>query len=341
MYKRVRVKLMETNEERIELEDMCLTYHNRCKDLLEEIGNGNRFAAQAELMDSLEEKAREEYQNFVNLFVDPDGDVSKRYTLVEKGVVKAFSILPFSTSRLKESTNKKVVERCVKEYLSGLRTEVESLAQKAESSEETYENAIEMVIYLRGECINQLSKAEICESGRDEGNTLLSQTHQELDNLLRKGDMKQAHTSQKTYLDTERLVRKLERQRDKHSNNALSVYHQLNLMYTVYEQSKVYSQFLLKNSTMLEQTYDYLQLRWNEYVNSGNLGDVVSFLRWTEELKRAREVFDINFAESLPLIKQIDKKTSQTAIARTNDTDMGVYDQALSLKEQVLELCPN
>lgn len=321
-------------------------YNNRCQQLLQEMRsrNGSAVSPPLELMDSLEQKAREEYEGFIHLFVDPSGDISNRYTWKEKSIGRVLGVIPGGfRKRFEGNLEKVVVERCVQEYLQRMNGEVSKLKQKAASAESRYEDAIESVTFLRIEYINQLGEAESCHEERQKGAALLLEARVNVDALLGESKVAEAREVQRTYIETEKQVRLLGRERDLRSNQALTIYHQLTLMQSVYEQAKVYAQFLGKVATILAQTYEHLHIRWEEYKNSGNVGDVLGFLRWNEELKHARDVFEKNFVESLPLIRKVDRRVNDqvTGGARRYDTNTGVYERARSLKESVFALGPS
>ncbi len=323
----------------------CVQYNTRCRERLQEIGawNGNAVTTGVELMDSLEEKARAEHESFVQLFVDPSGDISQRFNWRERAVTGVLSVVPGSfKSRHKEQLERTVVERCVQGYLSRLDGEVSRFKTKAESAEKTYERAISDVTFLRTEYVTQLGEAERCHEEVVEGNGIILGARQQIDTLLERKSVVDARDAQRTYIETEKHVRLLERERDRCANRSLALFHHLVLMHSVYEQSKVYSQFLGKNAAILSQTYDHLKLRWEEYNRSGNSGDVLSFLRWNEELKQARDIFDQHFAESLPLIRKVDQRVHTQSRPRgvSPDVDRGVYERAQSLRESVMALGP-
>ena len=328
-----------------EMVDQYGVYNNRCQQLLQDMRgrNGGAVAPPIELMDSLEQKAREEYDGFIHLFVDSGGDISKRYTWKERTVDRVLSIIPGGfKKRFEHNLEQVVVERCVQDYLQRMNEEVTKLKQKAGSAETRYEDAIEAVTFLRIEYINQLGEAETCHTEREKGATLLVAAQHSIDALLGESKVAEAREVQRTYIETEKHVRLFGRERDRRANHALTIYHQLTLMQSVYEQAKVYSQFLGKVATILAQTYEHLNIRWQEYKNSGNVGDVLGFIRWNEELKHARDVFEKNFVESLPLIRRVDRRVNDQvgSKGRGNNTDMGVFDRARSLRDKVMELGP-
>lgn len=303
--------------------------------------DGNSLGTQAELMDSLEEKARAEYEGFIQLFVDPKGDVSRRQNMLERGAVRAACILPKRLrERVDDSIERRVVERCVEDYLGRMEKEVDVMGEKAASASKTYDRSLELVTMLRIDYIDKLALADQCEEERQKGEVILGQTREELDRLLAKRKTAEARETQKVYIRTEKTARVMERERDKHSSNSLGVFNQLSLMFTVYERAKVYSQFLGRNAAILDQTYDNLRMRWEEYQHSGNVGDVLEFLKWNEEIRNAKEVFDRNFTESLPLIREVDGKVVKDVSKGPvqNNTSSEVYSQAKSLRDKVMEL---
>ena len=323
----------------------CLEFSSRCSEFLQSMdrGGSKSSSTHAELIDSLEERAKEEYHAFVKIFVNPDGDISSQYTPGENVLSRVTFILPSGTrARVVQNLERKVVERCVHNYLEIMKTEVERLKEKSANAGKTYSHAIGAVTELRIDYIDLISAAEECEQKRTEGTSVLSDVQKGIDKLLEEGRVVEAREAQKAYIRAEQTARDLQNQRDKNATMALNTYHQLTLMFSVYEQAKVFNDFLQRNATILEQTYTHLKIRWDEYNSSGNTQDVLNFLRWNQELRTAREMFELNFAQTLPLIKQVDENVTANASKQPeqNDTETEIFSKAKSLRDKVMRLGP-
>ncbi|MBI4918926.1 hypothetical protein HY837_03285 [archaeon] len=315
-------------------------------DLIKEYG-GNTLSATAEgidvFLDSLEERAKEEYTNIKKLFVDPTGEVRRKYNFKEKVTSGVLSPLA-RTKRVQEHLKKveqTVVERCVEKYLDEVKGKIDNLRVKYQNTERTYEKSLELITSLRIEYINRLWFADLFEAQKQKAIEVIKTEKQTIDTCLKDNNFSEAQNAQKRYLVTEKKVRQLEQGRDNNALTAVNNYNQLVSIYETYQKAKIFCAFLQKTTGMLEQTYTDLSNRWEEFKKAGNMRDVVDSLRLTEVLKNAEETFKKNFSHDFPLIKKaeetvMEKIEAPTSIEYKND----IYRTATGLKQNVMGLFP-
>ncbi len=315
-------------------------------DLIKERG-GNTLSATAEgievFLDSLEERAKDEYANIKKLFVDPTGEVRKKYNFGEKltsGVLSPFSGTKKVQEHLKQ-VEQNVVERCVETYLNDVKGKIDNLRLKYQNTERTYEKSLELITSLRIEYINKLWFADMFEAEKQKATELIKTEKQTIDAYLKENNFAEAQNAQKRYLVTEKKARQLEQGRDNNALTAVNNYNQLVSIYETYQKAKVFCAFLQKTTGMLEQTYTDLSNRWEEFKKAGNMRDVVDSLRLTEVLKNAEETFKKNFSYDFPLIKKAEETVMEKIEAPTStEYKNDIYRTATGLKQNVMGLFP-
>ncbi|PIN81484.1 hypothetical protein COV11_02005 [Candidatus Woesearchaeota archaeon CG10_big_fil_rev_8_21_14_0_10_30_7] len=296
-----------------------------------------------DFFDSLEERATEEYLNIKKLFVDPAGDVSKKYNLREKTLTTLLQPL-VGVENVKEHVKRiehKVVERCVNRYLISVKQKIEHLKQKYTNTEKTYEKSLELITSLRIEYINRLWFADLFEQERAEAISVLGLEKETINERLSKNDFEEAQAAQKRYLMTEKKARQLEQGRDNNALTAVNNYNQLVSIYETYQKARVFCNFLQKTTGTLEQTHNELVNRWEEYQKAGTMRDVVDSLRLTEVLKNAEETFKNNFSTDFPLIKKAEETIMEKIeTPNTREYQNDIYQTATNLKKNVMGLFP-
>ncbi|MBI5066255.1 hypothetical protein HZA97_08525 [Candidatus Woesearchaeota archaeon] len=295
------------------------------------------------LIDSLEEKAKEEYENIKKLFVDPTGDAFKQYSVKEKITHVVFKPLSRSQNvKTKlDDLEFKVVERCVKRYLKEVKQKIDALRTKYQNTEAIYERSLGLITGLKIEYVNRLCFAHLFEEERVKAVELLDKEKKKLDEFLENNQFEDAHETQKNFLTIEKNARQLEQGRDNNSLEALNDYNQLVLIHETYKRTKVFCTLLQKTTNILQQTYSNIVNRWDEYKKAGNMKDIVESSRLTEVLRNAEETFKKHFEEALPLLKQSDQRVLEKIGTLNNlDYENKLYETAQSFKKNVIDLTP-
>ncbi len=295
------------------------------------------------LIDSLEEKAKEEYENIIKLLVDKTGDVFKQYSLKEK-VIHILLKPASKNEKIKtklENLEFSVVERCVKKYLKEVKQKIEAQRIKYQNKEDIYERSLELITELKINYMNKLWFASVFEEERAKAVKLSEEGKNKLDDYLEKNEFEEAYKVQKEFLIVEKNARQLEQGRDNNSLEALNNYNQLVLIHETHQRTKVFCGLLQKTTNILEQTHNNIVNRWDEYKKAGNMKDILESVRLTEVLKNAEETFRKHFEEALQLLKQSDQRVLEKIGTFNNaDYENKLYETAQSLKKNVIDLTP-
>lgn len=314
-------------------------------ELINEYGGGtlkNNRNISNNFLDCLEQRAKEEYENIVKAFANPTGDISKKYNRFEKALTKLLNRYKDKSERankLLKSIEFRVVERCANEYFSKTKEKIEDLKEKQQNTELIYENSLESITSLKIDYINKLWFAELFEEERLKAIEVLEDCKKSISECLNNNEFKKAYELRKKYLITEKKIRQLEQGRDNNALTAVINYNQLVSVHETYNKARVFCSFLQKSAGILEQTYETLIIRWNEYKKAGSMKDVVESVRFGEVLKSSEKTFDENFRKDLPLIKKAEEKVIEKVETPINAKyESNIYSKAVKLKEKVINL---
>lgn len=316
---------------------------------LNDKGGFNSFSGSIEtLKESLEALAKKEHDDIIRLFVDKDGKIENKYSNEDKLQDFLWGFVSKDKRRqFREQTNAKIVNFYTDAKLNQVKEKCRDTNIKLKYAESSYENYLNQMTQLRVDCVEYSDYAEKFLQKLQQGNKILEETKRELDDALQKREMEKAKALQKQLIETDKSLRLLEKKKTDCASKTISTSNKLLYIKACYARARAYKDVLNESATTLEQMREHISSRLDQYKKSGNLMDIVEYVKLNEELKETKETFDKNFEQSYPLLQEVEKayrdlakqnNYSDSVNSERNLRDEDLFRRALQAREEAMKI---
>ena len=299
------------------------------------------------LRENLEALAKKEYEDIVRLFVDKEGKIQNKYANEDKLQDFLWSFVSKDKRKqFQEQTNSRIVKDSIDARLNYVKEKCRDTNIKLRHAESSYENYLNQLTTMRVECVEYSDYAEKFDEKLQEGSKFLGETKKQLDESLQKRDLSKAKELQKQLIEIDKNVRILEKKKTDCASKTIAVGNRLLYVKACFARARAYKDILGENVVVLEQLREHISSRVEQYRKSGNLFDIVEYVKLGEELKETKETFDRNFEQSYPLLQEVEKayrdlaknNYSDTVNSERNSRDEDLFRRALQAREEVMKM---
>ncbi len=328
------------------------TFNKEVQDLFgsfNDKGSFNNFNGSIEtLKENLEALAKKEYDDIIRLFVDKDGRVENKYSNEEKIQDALWGFWSKDKRKqFREQTNSRIVNTGIDAKLNYVKEKCRDTNTKLKYAESSYENYLNQMTQMRVDCVEYSDYAEKTHQKLQQGSKFLEETKRQLEEALQKRDLVQAKSLQKQLIEFDRSIRLLEKKKTDYASKTIATSNRLLYIKACYAKARAYKDVLSENVTVLEQMREHITSRIDQYKKSGNLFDIVEYVKLGEELKETKETFDKNFEQSYPLLQEVEKAYRDLAKQNTytdsvnserNSRDEDLFRKALQARDEVMKM---
>lgn len=300
------------------------------------------------LRENLEALAKKEYEDIVRLFVDKNGKIKNKYSTEDKIQDVLWSLVSKEKrGQFQQKTDERIVDESINSRLNYVKEKCRDTNTKLRHAESSYEFHLEQLTQMRVECVEWSDYAEKFDKLLQEGKKHFEEIKKGLNDALQQKEIEKAKELQKEMIYLDKSLRTLERKKTDSASKSVSLSNRLFYVKTCYARARAYKDILEQNKTVLEQLTEHISTRIEQYRKSGNLTDIVEYVKIGNEMKDTKETFDDNFRQSYPLLQQAEKAYNELARQNNcsdnvnferNQRDEDLFRKALNAREEAVKM---